>query len=255
MQFLYHDEYALNISHDERVNLLGLLAGATFDRLTQGTSASPSQFANEMSPALGDKDLTMWFATAAEQHFAVRIGGDGSVARGRRRHVRADRAERGRQQAGCLPASPGRVLRDRRRRLGPGERNRDDHAAQRRSLVGIADRHHRQSGRLADGHDPAHHRRLLAARPRVGDARRPPAAIGRRTRNSGEMSIGPTSTCRPAARDTSSCTSRARSTWRAARTRSIGSRRCWRTPIGSIGRCRSRRRTGDGSDIVTDGDG
>jgi hypothetical protein len=79
VQFLYHDEYALNISHDERVNLLGLLARATFDRLTQGTSASPSQFANEMSPALGDKDLTMWFATPAEQHFAVRIGGDGSV--------------------------------------------------------------------------------------------------------------------------------------------------------------------------------
>jgi hypothetical protein len=80
VQFLYHDEYALNISHDERVNLLGALAGATFDKLTHGNSASPSQLANEMSPALGDKDLTMWFANAAEQRFAVRIGGDGSVA-------------------------------------------------------------------------------------------------------------------------------------------------------------------------------
>ncbi|HEY5170393.1 MAG TPA: DUF4012 domain-containing protein [Acidimicrobiia bacterium] len=80
VQFLYHDEYALNLSHDERINLLGAVARATFDQLTHGSSASPSEFANEMSPALGAKDLTMWFANAAEQQFAVRIGGDGSVA-------------------------------------------------------------------------------------------------------------------------------------------------------------------------------
>jgi hypothetical protein len=79
VQFLYHDEYELNLSHEERVNLLAELARATFDRLTHGRSASPSQFAKEMSPALGEKNLTMWFATAAEQQFAVRIGADGSV--------------------------------------------------------------------------------------------------------------------------------------------------------------------------------
>jgi hypothetical protein len=79
VNFLYHDEYVLGVSQDERANLLGEIAHATFDRLTHGRSASPSKFANEMSPALGDKDLTMWFANAAEQKFAVRIGGDGSV--------------------------------------------------------------------------------------------------------------------------------------------------------------------------------
>jgi hypothetical protein len=79
VRFLYHDEYVLGVSQDERANLLGEIARATFDRLTHGRSASPSKFANEMSPALGDKDLTMWFANAAEQKFAVRIGGDGSV--------------------------------------------------------------------------------------------------------------------------------------------------------------------------------
>lgn len=79
VQFLYHDQYALGVSQDHRINLLSDIARATFDRLTHGRSASPSQFSNEMSPALGDKNLTMWFKDAAEQDFAVRIGGDGSV--------------------------------------------------------------------------------------------------------------------------------------------------------------------------------
>jgi Protein of unknown function (DUF4012) len=79
VQFLYHDQYVLGVSQDERANLLGEIAHATFDKLTHGRGASPSEFANEMSPALRDKDLTMWFANAAEQKFTVRIGGDGSV--------------------------------------------------------------------------------------------------------------------------------------------------------------------------------
>jgi hypothetical protein len=79
VEFLYHDQYELDVSHDQRVDLLAALARATFDQLTHGRSASPSQFANEMSPALGNKNLTMWFAAPAEQRFAVRIDADGSV--------------------------------------------------------------------------------------------------------------------------------------------------------------------------------
>ena len=79
VQFLYHDQYVLGVSQDQRINLLSDVARATFDRLTHGRSASPSQFSNEMSSALADKNLTMWFKDAAEQDFAVRIGGDGSV--------------------------------------------------------------------------------------------------------------------------------------------------------------------------------
>ena len=69
VQFLYHDEYVLGVTRSERLNLLADLAHATFDRLTSGTSASPSHIANKMSPALGGKDLTMWFVAVAEQRY------------------------------------------------------------------------------------------------------------------------------------------------------------------------------------------
>ena len=79
VQFLLHDEYTKITDQQQRANLLGDVARATFDKLTSGTSKQPAQISKIMSPVVRAQQLAFWLRDAAGERFVDRIGGDGAV--------------------------------------------------------------------------------------------------------------------------------------------------------------------------------
>ncbi|HEY5173601.1 MAG TPA: DUF4012 domain-containing protein, partial [Acidimicrobiia bacterium] len=77
--FVLRDEYTLIRNRDVRIDLLGDIARAVFDRLTSGQSAQPSGFGNALSPAIRTGDLALWFRDAREQALVRRIGADAAL--------------------------------------------------------------------------------------------------------------------------------------------------------------------------------
>lgn len=79
VNFLLHDEYTLLTDQNQRADVLGNIARATFDKLTSGTSAQPAQISNIMSPVVRAEQLAFWMRDAASQRFIEHIGGDAAV--------------------------------------------------------------------------------------------------------------------------------------------------------------------------------
>ena len=77
--FLVHDEYSLIKDQSARANLLGNIASATFDKLTSGTSAKPSDISQIMSPVVRSQQLAFWLRDPAGERFVRRIGADAGV--------------------------------------------------------------------------------------------------------------------------------------------------------------------------------
>ncbi len=80
VSFLLRDQYTLDISLDERIDVLADIARVTFDQLTHGRGATPSALAEELSPAVEGTNLALWFTDPTAQRFAQRIGADAAVA-------------------------------------------------------------------------------------------------------------------------------------------------------------------------------
>jgi len=78
--FLLHDQYK-NVTDDRRrYDRLSSLARVTFDKLTSGTSATPTVISQTMSPIVRRQQLAFWLRDPTGQRFIERIGGDASVA-------------------------------------------------------------------------------------------------------------------------------------------------------------------------------
>ena len=79
VSFLFRDQYTLITDRGVRVDLLGKVARAVFDRLTSGRSAQPSGFGNALSPAIRTGHLALWFRDARDQALVRRIGADAAL--------------------------------------------------------------------------------------------------------------------------------------------------------------------------------
>ncbi len=78
-KFLLHDEYTLVADQNERADLLGNIARSTFDKLTSGTSAQPTEISRIMSPVIRSQGMAFWLSDPSGQSFIERIGGDAAV--------------------------------------------------------------------------------------------------------------------------------------------------------------------------------
>lgn len=79
MQFLLHDQYKGITNDQDRYDRLSSIARATFDKLTAGTSATPTAISQVMSPIVRRQQLAFWLRDPAGQRFIEHIGGDASV--------------------------------------------------------------------------------------------------------------------------------------------------------------------------------
>ena len=77
--FLLHDQYKLITDDRRRYDLLSAIARVTFDKLTAGTSATPTKISEIMSPIVRHQQLAFWLRDPVGQRFIEHIGGDASV--------------------------------------------------------------------------------------------------------------------------------------------------------------------------------
>jgi hypothetical protein len=77
--YLLRGQYGDFSQNTERKEILGYVGRATFQELTSGAGASPSEVAEAMSSALRNQNFAMWMADPDEQAFIRRIHADAGV--------------------------------------------------------------------------------------------------------------------------------------------------------------------------------
>ena len=78
--FLLRDQYTDIDGYADRVDILGEVGRATFDRLTTGPRATPQGFIAALGPAVEGGNLAMWMADPELQRFVTKIGADAGVS-------------------------------------------------------------------------------------------------------------------------------------------------------------------------------
>ena len=79
VDFLLRKQYTEIPDNSRRLDELGVVARATFDKLTSGVSAKPSRIADAMGPALRDGDMAFWFRDPTQERFVQRVDVDDAV--------------------------------------------------------------------------------------------------------------------------------------------------------------------------------
>jgi hypothetical protein len=77
--YLLRDQYATFTNLEERVDVLGDAADATFERLTGGSLPGPGRMADVLSPAVRGRHLLFWTTSAAPHALLERLGLDGRL--------------------------------------------------------------------------------------------------------------------------------------------------------------------------------
>lgn len=77
--FLQVEQYRLFEVRDERIDLLGDVAEATFDALTTGPGPAPAQLARALGPAVRGGHASLWLRSPRAQALVERLGATGDV--------------------------------------------------------------------------------------------------------------------------------------------------------------------------------